>query len=92
MSWPVPFARRPRAWMRNALRRVSRARDVRDASRVDAVLVNRDLLGLDLRVERALLAADPRVVFDFDDAIFLGEKQAHAAWMCRHAAWVTATS
>ncbi len=88
--WPVPVLRRPRGWVRSAVRRASRARDVRDAQRFDAVFVNRDLLGLDLRCERALLARNPRVVFDFDDAIFLGDKAAHAEWMCRHAAWVTA--
>src|SRR5436190_22940367 len=52
--WPIPLLRGPRARLRNAVRRVSRARDVRDARRFDAVLVNRDLLGLDLHVERAL--------------------------------------
>jgi glycosyltransferase involved in cell wall biosynthesis len=70
--------------------RLSRARDVRDAAAFDAVLVNRDLLGINLVYERRLLARNPRVVFDFDDAIYLGDKAPHVEWMCRHAAWVTA--
>lgn len=72
------------------LQRLSRARDVRDAAAYDAVLVNRDLLGINLVFEQRLLARNPRVIFDFDDAIFLGDKAAHVEWMCRHAAWVTA--
>ncbi len=86
----VASLRAVRGYAVRALQRTSRARDVRDARRFDAVLVNRDLLGLDLRYERALFQRNRRVVFDFDDAIFLGDKAAHAEWMCRHAAWVTA--
>jgi hypothetical protein len=39
-----------------------------------------------------LLGRNPRIVFDFDDAVHLGSKHDHVAWMCRHAAWVTAGS
>jgi hypothetical protein len=33
---------------------------------------------------------NPRVIFDFDDAIFLDGKAEHIGWICRNAAWVTA--
>jgi hypothetical protein len=71
-------------------RRVNRRRDIRSASDCEAVFLNRDLLESNIRYERLLLRRNPRLIFDFDDAIFLGGKEEHAAWVCRHAAWVTA--
>jgi glycosyltransferase involved in cell wall biosynthesis len=72
------------------LRRLSRLRDVRDAAGFDVVWANRDLLEGDPRWEKRLLAANPRVVFDFDDAVYLGpEREDHIGWICEHAAWVT---
>jgi glycosyltransferase involved in cell wall biosynthesis len=72
-------------------RRWNRQRDIRDAARFDVVFVNRDLHRGQLRWEQQLFAANPRVVFDFDDAIYLGPtRHAHISWICRHAAWVTA--
>ena len=71
-------------------RRVNRWRDIRSAADFDAVFLNRDVLESDIRYERFLLERNPRLIFDFDDAIFLGGKEAHAAWVCRRAAWVTA--
>lgn len=85
-----PVLRRLRDGIGGAIRRASRGRDIRDAASFDVVLVNRDLLGIDLRYEPRLLASNSRVLFDFDDAIFLGEKARHVEWMCRHAAWTTA--
>lgn len=52
--------------------------------------LNRDMLESRNFYERLLLARNPRLVFDFDDAIFLGNKAARVGWVCRHAAWVTA--
>ena len=73
-----------------ARRRANRLRDVRDAAAFDAVLLNRDLLDGAVIWEERLFAANPRVVFDFDDAIYLGpEREAHVGWICSHAAWVT---
>lgn len=71
--------------------RVNRVRDLMDARHYDAVFLNRDLMASDLRYESALLSRNARVVFDFDDAIFLGgvKGERHARWMCEHAAWVT---
>lgn len=70
--------------------RINRIRDVVDAGGYDAIFVNRDLIASELRYERMLYARNSRVVFDFDDAIFLGDKgERHARWMCEHASWVT---
>lgn len=71
-------------------RRVNRLRDLRSAADFDAVFLNRDVLESDIRYEGYLLRRNPRLIFDFDDAIFLGGKEAHAAWVCGRAAWVTA--
>ncbi|MDX2167210.1 MAG: glycosyltransferase family 4 protein [Deltaproteobacteria bacterium] len=78
--------RRAAAWTRTWHRR----RDVRDAAGFDVVLLNRDLHRGRQVWEQRLFAANPRVVFDFDDAIYLGDKRAHIEWICRRAAWVTA--
>jgi glycosyltransferase involved in cell wall biosynthesis len=67
----------------------NRFRDVRHAASADLVFVNRDLAGGGLFFERQLLRRNPRVIFDFDDAIFLGRNEAAVRWMCRNAAWVT---
>jgi len=74
------------------LRQAARWRDITGASRHDVVLVSRDLLAGEVSWERRLLARNPRVVFDFDDAIYLGGKRPHAEWICRRAARVTAGS
>ena len=72
-------------------RRRHRAKDVRDAAEFDVVFVNRDLLAGEVIWEQRLLQQNPRVIFDFDDTIFLGDKKrAHIEWICRNAAWVTA--
>lgn len=72
------------------IRRIHRLQDIRDAAWCDLVFVNRDLLGGQVWYEKRLLRQNPRVIFDFDDAIFLGHKAPHIEWICRHAAWVTA--
>lgn len=73
------------------LRRVAhRWRDIRDATRFDVVFLSRDLLGGDPRWEARLVRRNPRVVFDFDDAVYEAAGGRQAEWMCRHAAWVTA--
>ena len=74
-------------WMRSRHRR----QDIRDARSCDAVFQNRDLLAGKLIWEQRLVRQNPRLVFDFDDAIYLGEKRRrHLEWICSHAAWVTA--
>lgn len=73
-----------------AMRRRNRLRDIRDAARFDVIYLNRDLQEGRIEWEQRLFAANPRVVFDFDDAIYLGaEKRRHIAWICSQAAWVT---
>jgi hypothetical protein len=71
--------------------RVNRVRDVMDARDFDAIFLNRDLIASDVRYERMLLSRNRRVIFDFDDAIFLGgaKGERHARWMSANAAWVT---
>ena len=72
-----------------AARRFNRRRDIRDAASYDVAFLNRDLQEGELAWEKRLFASNPHVVFDFDDAIFLGEKRHnHMAWVCGHAAWV----
>ncbi len=67
----------------------NRWRDVASAARFDSVFVNRDLAGPGLFYQRRLLRRNPRVVFDFDDAIFIGRNEAAVRWMCEQSAWVT---
>lgn len=72
------------------LRRVNRLRDIRAAGSFDAVFLNRDLLEGSFAYEERLFRRNPRVVFDFDDAIFSGGKEGHIGRICERAAWVTA--
>lgn len=96
LAWRSPLTH-PRAlywgytyaiwWMRE--RRL--ARMLSGAGAFDAVLVNRDLLPnlRDASMERHLAGANPRLVFDFDDAIYLNSPPEKIAEICRLAAWVT---
>ena len=73
------------------LRKASRWRDILDSARHDVVFINRELLGEHLWCEQEMIRHNPRVIFDFDDAIFLGAgREKHIEWICRNAAWVTA--
>src|SRR4051812_26899294 len=73
------------------IRRGRRLRDIWAASSFDAVLLNRDLLEGRFAYEARLFDRNPRVIFDFDDAIFLGDgKSRHIAQICERAAWVFA--
>lgn len=92
--WESPL-HGPLRWLhrraRLRLRELRRWHDVRAASAHDVVLLNRDLLGGRGAFEDELFRRNPRVVFDFDDAIYLGaERAAHVAGICARAAWVTA--
>jgi glycosyltransferase involved in cell wall biosynthesis len=69
--------------------KANRLRDVNAASQFDVVFMNRDLAGNGLFFEQRLHRNNPRIVYDFDDAIYLGPNEAAVAWMCAHAAWVT---
>lgn len=69
---------------------MNRLWDICSASFFDVVFVNRDLLEGNVRYEKFLMYQNPRVIFDFDDAIFLDGKAEHIGWICRNAAWVTA--
>lgn len=92
--WDSPYRNGAVRWLhrraRTSLRHVRRMRDVREASAYDVVLLNRDLLGGRPGYEDELFRRNPRVVFDFDDAIYLGRNEAHVAGICARAGWVTA--
>lgn len=92
--WESPYRSDAVRWLhrraRTRARQLRRLRDIRAASAYDVVLLNRDLLAGRPAFEAKLLRRNPRVVFDLDDAIYLGEKEAHVAWICARAAWVTA--
>jgi glycosyltransferase involved in cell wall biosynthesis len=73
-----------------AARRLNRRKDIYDAAVYDVVFLNRDLQEGEIAWERRLFAGNRKVVFDFDDAIFLGQKrQEHVGWVCSEARWVT---
>jgi glycosyltransferase involved in cell wall biosynthesis len=85
-----PFVRAVHQRSRLLSRLVRRRLDIRAASGYDAAFLNRDLLGGNVAYEKLLLRRNPRLIFDFDDAIFLGSTSKHIEWICRHARWVTA--
>lgn len=87
LKYRVPRALAHRAG--RMLMRYNRLRDTRHAASADVVFVNRDLAGNGLFFERRLLRGNPKVVFDFDDAIFLGRNEPAVRWMCQNAACVT---
>lgn len=92
--WDTPYRSDVARWLdrrvRLRVRELRRRHDVRAASAHDVVLLNRDLLGGRAELEAELFRRNPRVVFDFDDAIYLREKESHVAGICARAAWVTA--
>jgi glycosyltransferase involved in cell wall biosynthesis len=69
--------------------KTNRLKDISEARDSEVVFVNRDLAGKGSWLERRLLSANPRVIFDFDDAIFIGDNEEAVRWMCKNAAWVT---
>jgi glycosyltransferase involved in cell wall biosynthesis len=71
------------------LMKFNRYLDVGDAGEFDVVFTNRDLAGPGLLCERRLYRKNPRIIYDFDDALFVGPNEDSVAWMCAHAAWVT---
>ena len=92
--WNTPF-RNPLlqfAYRRSGLfiRRINRLRDIHNASAFDVVFLNRDLLEGKFQYEQRLFNKNPHVIFDFDDAIFLGHKEKHIGQICEKAAWVIA--
>ncbi len=84
------YARRVHQAWGVSRRRLRRLWDIQAAAHYDVAFVNRDLLENRNFYMQRLLARNARVIFDFDDAIFLGQKADHIEWVCRHAAWVTA--
>ena len=87
--WENPLLQAVHRRVGTLVRRINRLRDIDAAARFDAVFLNRDLLEGRYVYEERLFRHNPRVVFDFDDAIFLGEKADHIGRICERAAWVT---
>jgi glycosyltransferase involved in cell wall biosynthesis len=71
-------------------RRLHRRLDIRAAAESDLVWLNRDMLEGDPRWEQRLLQANPRLVFDIDDAIYQTDRRGHFAAVCAGAALVIA--
>ena len=90
--WTNPLLRAAHRHAGMWLRRVNRLRDIRAASGFDAVFLNRDLLEGRFYYEDLLFRRNARVIFDFDDAIFLDGKADHIGRICERAAWVIAGS
>ena len=87
--WKNPLLQVAHRRIGGLVRRINRLRDIDAADRFDAVFLNRDLLEGKYVYEERLFQRNPRVVFDFDDAIFLGGKADHIGRICERAAWVT---
>ena len=87
--WKNPLLQAAHRRVGGLVRRINRLRDIDAAARFDAVFLNRDLLEGRYVYEERLFRHNPRVVFDFDDAIFLGKKADHIGRICERAAWVT---
>lgn len=69
---------------------LNRYRDLRAMDEVDAVFVNRDLAGEgEALLQKRFASSAAKMVYDFDDAIFVGPHEATVRWMCAHAGWVT---
>ena len=73
-------------------RRLNRRIDIARSAEADVVWLNRDLLEADPRWEQALLRLNPRLVFDFDDAIYLNDSRGHFPAVCAGAALVIAAN
>lgn len=71
------------------LMKINRFLDMRRAAAFDVVFMNRDLAGPGIALEKWLFENNPRVIFDFDDAIFIGGNEVNVRKMCQQAAWVT---
>lgn len=93
-QWVSPLKSRVPRGLHNRAARVlmsaRRWREVAGADRYDVVFVNRDLARWSMGMEPVLLRRNPRIVYDFDDALYVGGiGERRAEWYCRHAAWVT---
>lgn len=90
IDWGHSLLNAPARRIGTLVRRASRRRDIDDAAGFDCVFQNRDLLEGRVEYEERLLRRNRRVIFDFDDAIYLGAKADHVGRVCARAAWVVA--
>lgn len=92
-QWRSPFRQRVVRGLHYRAARLqmkwNRWRDLLDAAEFHVVFVNRDLAGQGSWFQKQLFKRNHRVVFDFDDAIFLGRNEPNVRWTCEAAAWVT---
>lgn len=92
-QWNSPLSWRPLRAVHYRLGRVAmkwnRMRDLSLARECDAIFVNRDLANEGFFLQSLVAPHMPRVVYDFDDAIFIGKREHAVRWLCERAGWVT---
>ncbi len=95
-TWQSPFKtaalRYPHTWLASLARLTSALWITGDIERFDVVMMNRDLLPAVRTdwLEPWLARRNPRLIFDFDDAIFVGPRAAKLGKILPCFAWVTA--
>ena len=72
-----------------ALMKLNRIRDLAASRRFDAAFINRDLAAEGKLFQTVFFPLLHRAVFDFDDAIFVGDRELIIRRMCKAAFWVT---
>lgn len=92
-QWNSPLRWRPLRAVHYRLGRVAmkwnRVRDLSAARECDAIFINRDLANEGFFLRGLLAPHMPHVVYDFDDAIFVGKREPAVRWLCEKAGWVT---
>lgn len=72
-----------------AVMKVNRVLDLVASGRCDAAFINRDLAAEGRLFQQVFVSLLRRAVFDFDDAIYVGNREAIVQRMCEEAFWVT---
>lgn len=92
--WNSPLRWRPARGVHyrlgRGLMRINRARDLLEARNFDVIYVGRDLAAEGPIFQRAFRHVMPKVVYDLDDAIFVGKRgEKMVRWLCQNASWIT---
>lgn len=92
-QWRSPLNWRPLRAVHYRLGRAAmkwnRVRDLALARECEAIFINRDLANEGFFLRKLLEPYAPAVVYDFDDAIFVGRRERAVRWLCQRAGWVT---